>query len=90
MANEKETFDFSMALAFLKTGKTLSRVQFRDTCIVKAQFPDENSKMTKPYLYMEKKVDQKQVDMVIGFHTERFPFDPSCESIFANDWYLVD
>lgn len=37
--------------------------------------------MTEPYLYMEKKV---------MYETIRFPFDPSCESIFANDWYLVD
>lgn len=38
MGNNIETFDFSQALSLLKTGKTLSRLQFRDTCVVKAQF----------------------------------------------------
>lgn len=72
---EKNTFDFSQALLEVKEGKKISRLQFRDTCYIMAQFPDVNSKMTKPYLYMIKG-DQK------------FPLDLSCESIFAEDWFV--
>lgn len=70
------TFDFSVALNLLKDGKKVSRLQFRDTCHVEAQYPDENSKMTKPYLYMVKGDD-------------KFPVDLSCESLFADDWYEI-
>lgn len=73
---EPTHFDFSVALNLVKEGKKISRIQFRDTCYIMAQFPDENSKMTKPYLYMIK-------------GEEKFPVDLSCESIFAEDWYEV-
>lgn len=75
--DNKNTFDFSQALLEVKEGKKISRLQFRDTCYIMAQFPGVNSKMTKPYLYMIKGED-------------KFPVDLSCESIFATDWYLVD
>lgn len=74
--SEQETFGFDKAIVLVKEGKAVSRVQFRDTCYIKGQFPDEHSKMTKPYLYMIKGSD-------------KFPVDLSCESIFANDWYEV-
>jgi hypothetical protein len=52
--------------------------------VVKLQVPDEYSKMTEPYLYMEKNhpvYPDKQV---------RFPLDLSCESILAEDWIAVE
>lgn len=79
-ANEPTIFDFSEALLRAKAGKKISRVQFRDTCHVEAQIPDENSKMTKPYLFMHKKNGE-------GY--DQFPVDLSCESLFAEDWYEV-
>jgi len=78
-----ETFDFSKALILLKEGKRLSRVGWNNPAIsVLAQFPDVNSKMTLPYLFMEKftSFDEK---------TTRFPLDLSAESIFATDWYVI-
>lgn len=69
--------NFSQALDLLKNGKSLARTGWWDSGIcVKAQFPDEHSKMTKPYLYMEKRGD-------------KFPLDLSCESLFAEDWEEV-
>ena len=41
------------------------------------QTPDENSKMTMPYLYMEK----NGVSGVV-----RFPVDLSCESLLSDEW----
>ena len=46
---------------------------------VKLQRPDENSKMTEPYLYMEKNSNGKTI---------RFPLDLSCESLMSDQWYV--
>ena len=70
--------DFSEALKLLKAGKRLARKGWWDNGIyVTAQYPDKNSKNTKPYLMMHKKGD-------------KFPLDLSCESIFAEDWEVVE
>lgn len=68
--------NFELALTAMKEGKKVSRTQFRDTCYIMAQYPDIQSKMTKPYLIMVKCDDI-------------FPVDLSCESIFAEDWYIL-
>lgn len=71
-------FDFSEALKRLKKWQSVTRSWWFDAWIsVHIQLPDDNSKMTKPYLYMEKRGDI-------------FPLDLSCESIFAEDWIDVD
>lgn len=75
--NDTIYVSFSTALEVLKQGKKASRLQFRDSCYIIAQYPDDNSKMTKPYLVMVKGNDM-------------FPVDLSCESIFADDWYILD
>ena len=82
----QNTFNFSKAMELILEGKAVSRVQFRDTCHIRAQFPDTHSKMTKPYLYMIKK--SKSTDDMEA-PTDMFPVDLSCESIFAEDWYIV-
>ena len=74
---ENEMFDFSQALIEMKNGRKCTRAQFKDTCHVFAQFPDEGSANTLPYLVMQK-----------GEH--RFPVDLSCESLFADDWKLYE
>ena len=55
----------------------MSRRQFRDTCYIFVQYPDEGSANTEPYLCMQK-------------GDKRFPVDLSCESIFAEDWYVLE
>ena len=47
------------------------------------QRPDEDSKMTEPYLYMEKNPPTMSGGLKI-----RFPLDLSCESILSEDWVL--
>lgn len=75
--------DFSQALIHLKAGETVSRKGWNNPNIsVHLQVPDENSKMTKPYLYMEK--SNKETPTI-----ERFPLDLSCESIMAEDWFIM-
>jgi len=73
-----ENNTFGVALEAAKDGKTITREGWYSFDVkVRAQFPDEHSKMTKPYLYMIKR-------------EERFPLDLSCESIFAEDWIILD
>ena len=87
--NEVETFGFEKALSLVKEGKTVSRLAWSrstETSItMKAQYSDINSKMTEPYLYMEK-VQLKDIEHGI---TKRFPLDLSAESVFAEDWVKV-
>lgn len=73
----KTTMGFGQAFDFAKNGNAIARKAFRDTCHVKVQWPDAGSANTLPYLYMEK-----------GDH--RFPVDLSCESLFADDWYVLE
>jgi hypothetical protein len=67
--------NFSHALEMLKQGHKVGRKGWKnDNIWLEVQFPDANSKMTKPYIYMCKNGD-------------KFPCDLSCESIFADDWF---
>ena len=46
--------NFGEALTGLKTGKAMARRGWNGKGIfIKAQFPDENSKMTAPYIYID-------------------------------------
>lgn len=74
---EQTLFGFEIALEALKDGRKVAREGFRETCYVVAQFPDEHSVNTEPYLAMVK-------------GDKRFPVDLSCESLFAKDWKLVE
>lgn len=78
MSNRFTEMDFGQALVLLKAGKKVTREDWNRgrNIYLEIQFPDENSKMTKPYIYMTKDGD-------------RFPCDLSCESLLAYDWLLV-
>jgi hypothetical protein len=71
--------NFGQALDLLKNGKKVTRKDWnrgRDISL-ELQVPDAHSKMTKPYIFMNKDND-------------RFPCDLSCESILAEDWIEVE
>lgn len=68
---------FSQALDHAKLGGAISRTGWNGKgLLVKAQFPDEHSKMTLPYLYIEYP-DGK-----------RCPWLASQTDIMAEDWNL--
>lgn len=76
--------NFSQALENLKLGMGVTRKIWSGTYalpVVKLQVPDEHSKMTMPYLYMEKYNHEAKL--------VRFPLDLSCESILAEDWVII-
>jgi hypothetical protein len=77
--NEPTTdLPFEQALVHLKAGERLTRAAWDNPEIyLQIQRPDTQSKMTLPYLYMTR-------------HGERFPVDPSGESILATDWMVVE
>lgn len=70
--------DFGGAIKALNAGKKLTRSSWKNNSIwIEKQVPDEHSKMTKPYIYMVKNED-------------KFPCDLSCESIFGEDWQVLN
>ena len=45
--------NFGQALEAVKNGKGMRLPQWSSDVVIFAQFPDEHSKMTAPYLYVE-------------------------------------
>ena len=73
-----KNLDFSTALQKVKKGKTIQRSGWNGKgLLVKAQFPDENSKMNLPYWYIEYPDGR------------RCPWLASQTDIMAEDWLEV-
>jgi len=80
-------FDFSDALKAAKEGKSIRRSGWNGRGIfVKAQFPDENSKMNSPYLYIDTTGLQSENSAAPRVCT---PWVPSQTDIMAEDWEVV-
>lgn len=85
---KRVNFSYSVALYLLKIGLKVSRTNWgwKGTNVyLQIQFPDENSKMTLPYIYMVKRVFAEDG----SFITKIFPCPTSDESILSDDWILV-
>lgn len=75
---------FSDALIAVKKGFAVRRSGWNGNGLsVKAQFPDENSKMTLPYLYIEYPADAKTTPGA------RCPWLASQTDIMAEDWEIL-
>ena len=80
----REEQTFSRALEYLKQGYAVARYGWNGKGIyIKLQRPDEHSKMTQPYLYIE----------TTGLQTDnpdapkgRVPWAPSQTDLLAEDW----
>lgn len=76
---------FSTALYAVKQGKAIRRVGWNDSgLLVKAQFPDDHSKMTLPYLYIEYPQDSKTTPGA------RCPWLANQTDLMAEDWQIID
>ena len=74
-----EKFSFGIAVAYLKEGGKVARVGWNGKGMwLKLQVPDENSKMSLPYIYM-KTADGQQV-----------PWLASQTDVLAEDWVLIN
>jgi hypothetical protein len=75
---------FSVALDAVKQGSSIQRAGWNGSgLLVKAQFPDEHSKMTLPYLYIEYPADAKNTPGA------RCPWLASQTDIMSDDWIVV-
>jgi len=76
-----ENMEFESALTQAKAGKMVARDGWNGKGLfVMAQFPDENSKMGNPYLYID----------ATALGGERNPWVPSQTDLFASDWRTVE
>ena len=76
---------FSVALEAAKNGKEIQRSGWNGAgLVVKVQIPDENSKMTLPYLYIEYPKDAKNTPGA------RCPWLASQTDIMAEDWTVLE
>jgi len=70
---------FSEALIAVKAGKSIQRKGWNGKgLLVKSQYPDANSKMTLPYLYIEYPDGM------------RCPWLASQTDIMSSDWLIID
>ena len=84
-AREPYTLSFGDALRELKRGKSVQRNGWNGKGLkIKAQFPDEHSKMTLPYLYIEYPTDAQNTPGA------RCPWLASQTDIMAEDWEIVE
>ncbi len=69
--------NFGQAFEEVKKGEAMRLTSWSDDVSIKAQYPDENSKMTAPYLY---------VDSAKG----KVPWKETMIELFSNDWEVIN
>jgi len=74
---EAEGLPFGLALEALKKGKAVRLPQWKEDVKIRAQFPDEHSKMTAPYLYVESR---------FGL----VPWKETMIELFSEEWQIVE
>lgn len=73
----REGGSFGMALLAMKCGKGARLPHWKPDVVIRAQYPDEHSKMTAPYLYVESRFG-------------RVPWKETMIELFSEDWEVVD
>lgn len=68
---------FGLALEAMKKGKGARLPKWSEDVIIRAQFPDEHSKMTAPYLYVESRFG-------------RVPWKENMIELFSDEWEIVE
>lgn len=68
--------NFGLALEEVKRGHGMRLPNWQPDVVVRAQFPDEHSKMTAPYLYVESRFG-------------RVPWKETMIELFAENWEVV-
>lgn len=68
---------FGLALEAMKKGKGARLPRWKPDVVIRAQYPDKNSKMTAPYLYVESKYG-------------RVPWKETMIELFSDEWEIVD
>jgi hypothetical protein len=83
-----ETTDFGYALRQLKEGHAMARLGWNGTGIcIRLQVPDEHSKMTQPYIYIDTTgLESESPHAVRGL----VPWLASQTDMLAGDWVRLD
>lgn len=68
---------YGYALEEVKKGKGMRLPQWSDDVVIRAQYPDEHSKMTAPYLYVESRFG-------------RVPWKETVIEQFNDNWEVVE
>lgn len=69
--------DFGGALFFLKRGKGVRLPSWQPDVVIRAKYPDEHSKMTAPYLYVESRFG-------------KVPWKETMIELFSDKWVVVE
>lgn len=81
---------FSDALYHLKNGKKLTRLGWNGKGLfITLQVPDENSKMTRPYIYITTPVGSTNQFGQANDKEQRVPWLASQTDLMAEDWEVV-
>ena len=84
---KSNTLTFSEALEELKAGSSVARKGWNGKGIfITAQIPDENSKMSQPYIYIDTRDIETDND---DAPKDCVPWTASQSDLFADDWYVV-
>ena len=85
------TFSFGEALRNLKQGKKVSRKGWngKGLCLV-LQVPDEFSKMTLPYVYMQYPTTKASDNAPDNHKNARVPWLASQTDMLSEDWVILD
>ena len=68
---------FGLAFEAVKKGKGMRLPNWQPDVVIRAQYPDEHSKMTAPYLYVESRFG-------------RVPWKETMIELFSDMWQVVD
>lgn len=68
---------FGLALEAMKKGKRVCLPEWSNDVMIAAQFPDADSKMTAPYLYVESRFG-------------KVPWKETMIELFSESWIIVD
>lgn len=71
-----ERVNFGLALEAMKKGMGARLPHWKPDVVIRAQYPDERSKMTAPYLYVESRFG-------------RVPWKETMIELFSDDWVIV-
>ncbi len=81
----------SDAINLLEEGKKLSRIGWGTKgAYIQLQSPDENSKMTRPYVYITIPAGNSEQFGENGEKENRIPWNFSQTDLFAKDWQIIN
>lgn len=69
--------NFGQAMEYLRQGKSMRLPHWHENVRIKIQYPDKNSKMTAPYLYVES-------------DNGKIPWKETFIELFSNEWEIID